>query len=325
MKTRFILNPASGRTRRNTRLLKLLREIVANPGRDAELFVTDGPGHATALAREAVASGAAEVVAVGGDGTLNEVAQGLLRTPAALGIVPCGSGNGLARHLRLPTSPVRALASLFETERTVATLDAGLADGCPFVNAMGLGLDAEVSRRFNGLVRRGLPAYARTVLRAYRECGATSVTISDGQRRVTVSALLVAVANSDQYGNQARIAPGARTDDGLLDLVVVPPAGVLGALALAVRLFAGTIDRAPGVQHWRADRFRVERSGAGLIHTDGESHEVGPIVHVAVVPQALRVVVPRRAASVKAPRAALGPVPAKTPGHASSASFALKL
>ncbi len=157
MKTCFIFNPHSGRQRRNARLLPLLRDFIASQRLEAELRTTEGPGHATILAREAVAAGCGRVVAVGGDGTMNEVAQALVRTPAALALVPCGSGNGLARHLGLPTCPCRALALLARGDAGVAIVDTGTAAGLPFFNAMGLGLDAEVSRRFNQLERAACP------------------------------------------------------------------------------------------------------------------------------------------------------------------------
>jgi diacylglycerol kinase family enzyme len=324
MKIRFIFNPASGRLRRDYRLRALLKDYVGQPGHDAELCITEGPGHATVLAREAVARGCPRIVAVGGDGTLNEVAQAIVRTPAALGLIPCGSGNGLARYLRLPASPRKALAMLSRETPTVATLDSGLADGHPFFNAMGLGLDAEVSRQFNGLVKRGLPAYLRTAIAAYRQCARARFTIEDGRQRETVPALLVAVANSDQYGNDARIAPGARADDGLLDLVTIPPVGLFGAVGLAARLFLGGLDRAPGVHHWRAASFRIERAGPGLIHTDGETHLAGPVVEVSVLAQSLRVLVPIRPV-VSRPEPLPIFQPTRREPSAAASSFALKL
>jgi len=126
---------------------------------------------------------------------------------------------------------------------------------------MGLGLDAEVSRRFNHLTKRGLPAYARTAFSAFAERKTEHCHIIAGSRRESVEALLIAVANSDQYGNRAYIAPGARVDDGQLDLVAVGPVGLFGAAALGARLFLGNIDRSPGVRRFRGPRFTIERAG----------------------------------------------------------------
>jgi diacylglycerol kinase (ATP) len=312
MKIRFIFNPCSGRQRRNGRLLPRLREFVAAQRLDAEIVSTEGPGHATVLARAAVAAGCERVVAVGGDGTMNEVAQALLHTPAALALVPCGSGNGLARHLGLPGAIDQALTLLVRPEAGIATVDTGIAAGRPFFNAMGLGLDAEVSRRFNQLVRRGLPAYARTALAAFRAHRPENCRISDGGRSETLEALLIAVANSDQYGNGARIAPGARIDDGLLDLVAIRPVGLPGAAVLAARLFLGSIGQSSHVRRWRGTHFRIERAAPGLIHTDGEPHAAAATIEVAVVPHSLRVVVPvasGRFRDVRPPGLAAAPPP----------------
>ncbi len=239
---------------------------------------------------------------------MNEVAQALVGAPAALALMPCGSGNGLALHLGVPAQPRRALALLVDPSARVVNIDTGTANGHPFFNAMGAGFDAEISRRFNRLARRGMVAYLRAGLATFAHYRGEPVALCDGNgRRETMDAFLVVVTNSDQYGNHARMAPGARVDDGLLDLVVVPPPGVAGAVALMARLFLGNFDRSPQVRHLRSARFVIERSAPGLIHTDGETHETGATVEVVVRPCSLRLVVP--AACVVA---AAGPPPFST-------------
>lgn len=308
IKTRFILNPTSGRNRRRPGLAADIRAFIAAHSLDATLVTTDGPGHATVLARDAAFANCAQVVAVGGDGTMNEVAQALLRTPAALALVPCGSGNGLALHLGLPTSLARALALVAHSQTTarVAAIDTGSANGFPFFNAMGLGLDADVSRRFNTLTHRGLPAYVRTAFAALRSLRTEHVTISGAGQREALDVILVAVANSDQYGNHARIAPGARVDDGALDLVAVRPVGFSGATALAARLFLGSLDRSPHIRRLAGSRFLIARAAPGLIHTDGETHATTANVEVLVHPRSLRILVPTATRAV-APAADLAP------------------
>lgn len=309
MKIRFIINPCSGRNRRRPWLAAAIREFAASHLREADVAVTDGPGHATELARSAVAAGHELVVAVGGDGTMNEVAQALINTPAALALVPCGSGNGLALHLGLPRSLRGALSLITAEGRRIAAIDTGLVDDLPFFNAMGLGFDAEVSRRFNGLTRRGLPAYVRTAFGVVRHVPRERCTIVSGDRRVTLDTLLVTIANSDQYGNNARIAPGANVNDGLLDLVAVKSTGLLGLVALAPRLFLGNIDQHRQVVRMRGTAFVIERAGPGIVHTDGETHAAGAVVSVRVNPRSLRVLVPassRVAATSPAPVARTG-------------------
>jgi diacylglycerol kinase (ATP) len=293
VKTRFIFNPASGRARRTARLGPAIREFIARHGLDAGLAITARPGHATELARAAVADGCGRVVAVGGDGTMNEVAQALVGTPVALALIPAGSGNGLALHLGLPTRPAPAFALLADAGARVVAIDTGTANGHPFFNVMGLGFDAEVSRRVNRRRHRGLAAYVRTGLAAFVRHRAERVTIDDGNgTHETLDTFLVTVGNSDQYGNHARFAPGARVDDGCLDLVAVRPTGWLGAGPLVIRLFLGSFDRSPRVRRLRGARFVIHRPSPGPIHTDGETHDTAAAVEIAIRPRSLRLLVP---------------------------------
>lgn len=180
MRTVLILNPHAGHNQRRPGLRQQLREFAASCAGGAVVEVTEGPGHARELARGAVQAGAEVVAAVGGDGTMNEVAQGLLGAPAALALVPCGSGNGLALHLRIPRSLAGALRLAANPAAAVREIDSGEVAGLPFFNAMGIGLDAEISRRFNGLARRGLSSYLRVGWGAWRERRPVHCTLEVG-------------------------------------------------------------------------------------------------------------------------------------------------
>jgi len=291
-KMRFIFNLRSGRGGRNARLLPRLRQFIVARALDADLVITEGPGHATVLALDAVRNGCGRVIAVGGDGTVNEVAQALRHTPAALAIVPSGSGNGLARHLRLPPEPLAALTLAVGEASSIRPYDTGTVNGIPFFNAMGLGLDAEISRRFNHLIRRGLPAYFRTTVAALAKCRPEPCAIAAADRSEKGDFLFVAVANSDQYGNGAIVAPGARADDGLLDLIGVRPVGPVGAAFLAARMFLGTFDRSSRVLRIRGTRFHIQRLAPQIVHTDGEVHPAAAALDVSVHPGSLKIVVP---------------------------------
>ncbi len=304
MKTLFVLNPGAGRNRRRPGLRGELEAFVRRHRLDAAVAPTSGPGHATELARTALRARCARVVAVGGDGTMNEVAQGLVGTDGVLALVPCGSGNGLALHLGLPTRLERALALLVDPEARPVAIDTGCANGHPFFNAMGLGFDAEISRRFNRLERRGLAAYARLVAGAVGSHRPERVEVVIDGESFSLTAALIAVANSDQYGNHALIAPGARVDDGRLDLTAIPAVGLLGSAVLAARLFAGTVAAHPGVLRRTGRHFRLRRAQPGTIHTDGETHETDAEITVEVRPASLRLLVPAATASRLAPRAA---------------------
>lgn len=290
MKVRFIFNPRSGRNHRRPVLYERARGFITEHGLDAAVVATERPKHATELARRALDDGCQLVVAIGGDGTLNEVASALVGTEATLGLVPCGSGNGLGRHLGIPGPGRGAFRTLLHGQPRL--IDTGLADGHPFFNAMGLGFDAEISDRFNRLTRRGLPAYCQTTFHAFFRFRSQLYTIRSGQTCVQTRAFIVSVANSDQYGNDCFIAPGARVDDGRLDVTVLKKVDLFNAVPLALRLFTQSIDGSPSVARLRGSRFTIERSHRGLIHTDGETHEAGKNIEVAVRPASLRIMVP---------------------------------
>jgi diacylglycerol kinase (ATP) len=290
-----IVNPISGARGRPTAGLKraaLAERVVAAEGHEGSVTVTTGPGHAAALARAAVAEGAGLAVAWGGDGTVNEVASALAFGPVALGIVPAGSGNGLARDLGLPRDPAAALrAALRGVERRI---DVGELGGRLFVTTAGIGLDAEIARRFNAraLGRRGLIPYwtlaARTLWRY--EPGLYTLEV-DGARLET-RALLITCANARQYGGRAVIAPAARVDDGWLDLVVVEARSLWATGWHARRLFTGSLAQAPGICMRRYRELVVQAPAPLTFHVDAEPVAGGAWLTGRVHPGALRIRVP---------------------------------
>lgn len=285
LKTRFIVNNRSGRA---AHALPFVRAFASSRG--AELVETTHPRHATALAIEAVAKGCELIVAVGGDGTMNEVAGALIGTPATLGLVPCGSGDGLGRHLRIH-GPIKRALHILEHGAT-RLIDSGVADGHPFFTVAGVGFEAEIAKRFNTLRHRGFFQYLVTSIAAWPTRAVTSYTIACPTRREIMPAFTVAVANANQYGNNARIAPRAQIDDGALDLTAIPPANIFALLPLGLRLFNGRIDTAKRVWSHRAPGFTISAATPMLLHTDGEVYEGNRTVEFSVRPASLRIRVP---------------------------------
>ncbi|MCR6656246.1 MAG: diacylglycerol kinase family lipid kinase [Opitutus sp.] len=290
MKTCLIFNPAAGKCRRTPALFKAITRRVAESGLDVSVVKTRERGHATELARAAVRDGCTRIIAVGGDGTLNEIAPALIGTRLALGIVPAGSGNGLATHLGLPRDPLKALGLALEPASGSVAIDVGTVNDVVFVNTTGFGLDAEIASRCNEISRRSFLSYARTTWARFFQRAPMRVTIDSGARRVSLETLLVTVSNSDQYGHHACIAPGASVRDGLIDLVAVKPMGPLRAVQFAAQLMLGRLHTNPRTLRLRAREFTLERIAPGFLHTDGELHYAGSKLEVRVHPAALRIV-----------------------------------
>ena len=282
MKTRFILNPRSGTGQQANQAVQLRARV-----RGAEVRLTERPRHATELARQAVADGCELVVAVGGDGTINEIGSALTGTNVTLGLVPCGSGNGLARELGVWGSITRALDILETGDDRI--IDCGLADGHPFFTVAGVGFEAVLADRFNRLKRRGFIRYLIHGANALRHYRSEPMTIVQDADRDARNVFTLAVGNAAQYGNNAYIAPRARPDDGLLTLTAVPPLGPWRAPSLFWRLFARTLDRSSTVLMRTGTRFVVERAAPGLLHTDGEVYNAPASVTFEVRPACLKV------------------------------------
>lgn len=265
---------------------------MADWGVDADVALTEWPGHARVLTQEALARGAATIIAWGGDGTINEVAAVLAFTSASLGIIPSGSGNGLARALGIPFDPAQAFDVALNGRRRC--IDAGELDGRLFFNVAGIGLDARVAHEFaaHGLVRRGFRRYLEVAVRELFQFRADEHTVVADGTRLRTRAMLIALANGRQYGNGALIAPLARLDDGYLDVVVVAARSPLVAILQAPFLFAGWIARLPGVTTLPARDVEVTSARAVLYHVDGEPFIGGASVKACVHPEALRVIAP---------------------------------
>jgi len=252
------------------------------------VFVTERPGHARELAAAALRRGARLCIAWGGDGTVNEVASALAHTDAVLGIVPGGSGNGLARELGVPADPAQAFDMILSG--SARAIDAGEVDGHLFVNVAGFGLDARVALAFGADRRRGLRRYVQLTARELLAYDPVEYTVTVDGDTERARPLIVALANSRQYGNGALIAPDARLDDGRLDVVVVGHRPPWRVLVEARRLFTGTLGEAPGVSMRTGRTIEISAAEPVVYHVDGEAHRGGALVRAQVRPAALHVV-----------------------------------
>ncbi|MCC3160077.1 YegS/Rv2252/BmrU family lipid kinase [Hymenobacter sp. 15J16-1T3B] len=285
----FIFNPISGTNRRFDLRGLLHRQLGKEYALHYEIRPTEYAGHAEELARTAAAEGFGVVVAVGGDGTVNEVGRGLLGTGAALAVLPRGSGNGLARHLGIPLDAAAAV-NLLRRPR-VLPIDVGRLNGRPFFCTAGLGFDAHVSRRFAEAGTRGLATYVKVALREYGRYRPTPVTIELGEQRLTSDCYMLAFANAAQYGNNAYIAPLADIRDGLLDLCLIDQMPLSRAIRVAYGLAAGTLPASGAVVYHTARTVRVTSPKNLGFHLDGDFAGEAREVQVDLLPLALPVVV----------------------------------
>lgn len=290
VKFRLIFNPHSGHNRKNPALYDRAVEFIARHRGRGTLVATERPRHATELAQQAVEDGCGLVVAIGGDGTMNEVAAALVGTPVIFGLIPCGSGNGLGRHLGIRRPGQGAFRTLLEGRPL--PIDTGLVNGFAFFNAMGLGFEADIAVRFSRLTRRGLIGYFRVGLPSFFSHQPENLVVRQGGKAAALQAFTLAVMNSDQYGNDARIAPGAKMDDGQFNLVSVPQFGFFSACGLLYRLGTDTFDRVKAVTRITGDGFIIEREKPGWIHTDGEPRATTARLEISLKPRSLQIMVP---------------------------------
>ena len=276
----FIINPISGKGKK----LKLAEKLLA---KGYKVLFTEYAGHAEELAREATDD---VVVAVGGDGTVNEVARGLVGSNKALGIIPCGSGDGLARHLGLSHNVDKALKTIERGE--CKSMDVADVNGRMFFSVCGVGFDAVVSERFAKCGKRGLANYIKQGLKTWKEYTPERYTIEIDGVSHEMDAFFITVGNSSQWGNHAKIAPRANISDGMLDITAVDRFSSIEIPSLAVLLMTGTLDKNHHVHCYRGRNIKITRSVAGPAHADGDWFSADKEINICIRPHSLNVIIP---------------------------------
>ncbi len=263
----FIVNPISG-THSKAELPELIESTLDANRFEWRIIQTEYAGHAAEIARQCAADGVDICVAVGGDGTVNEVARSLVHTQTALAIVPCGSGNGLARHLCLPIDMKKSLRMINEAK--IEAFDYGVINGLPFFCTCGMGFDAFISLKFAEAGKRGPITYVENVLKEGLKYQPETYEIEDETGAVHYKAFLIACANASQYGNNAYIAPKASMMDGVMDVIIMEPFSALEAPQIAIDLFNKTLDKNSKIKTFQAKKIHIHREKPGAIHFDGD-------------------------------------------------------
>lgn len=255
---------------------------------DYEIAYTKAAKHATELSIQAAKAGFDVVVAVGGDGSVNEVARGLIGTQSTLAIIPTGSGNGLARHLQIPIHLKKAMDIINKEKSTV--IDTMLLNDEAFVNVAGIGFDAHIGWEFAKFGKRGFASYLKVIQREFPKYKAQEFEITIEGKTIHKKAYLISFANGSQWGNNALIAPLADIADGLMDVVVVKDVSFLQSISIGFRLFSKSIHKSPHVEVYKVKEAIIKQQHT-IAHIDGEPIKTGQEITLKVNPLSLRVLI----------------------------------
>ena len=285
-----VINPISG-TANKQYIPETITEVMDELKWDVMIRFTQRPGHATDLAKQAIKQGYYGVLAIGGDGTINEVAAALRDSDTALGIIPNGSGNGLARHLNIPIDVKRALEEI--NNDRIEQFDYCMANQHPFFCTCGVGFDAHVSAKFAESKKRGPMSYLKNTLVEYLRYRSEEYSIETADQVLTERAFVIACGNASQYGNNAFITPNASMQDGLIDVTLIQPFTPLDTAVLGILLFTKHIDQDTNIQSFRTPSLTIHRPKAGVMHIDGEPMMMEADIEVKCVHNGIKIFLPK--------------------------------
>ena len=285
MKIRFIINPISG-TGKQKGIEKLIAKMLMNL--DYDIVYTNESGNATKLSQKAIKDRIDIVVAVGGDGTVNECAKALIGTGTALGVVPCGSGNGFAYHIGMEKEVKNAIKQL--NNCSITNIDSCTVNGMAFVNVSGIDFDAHIANLFTDISKRGFFNYFKLIAKelSYK---AQKYTLKYDGKRKTITAYLIAFANSRQYGNDFQVSPFAKIDDGLIDFVIVKDFPKWRIPFFLIKMAKGKVHLSRYVEIIQCKEMEIESSN-NLVHLDGEPKELQSSITIKIQPKTLKIFSP---------------------------------
>lgn len=285
----FIINPISGTGKHKT-VENIIHEELDKSKFNPRIVYTDGPFQATALCKEAVEQGIEVIVAVGGDGTVNEIGQALVGTNSSLGIIPTGSGNGLARHLKIPFNIKKAIRVI--NQYNLRKIDTATVNDKVFLSIAGIGYDAFVAKKFSKASKRGFFSYFRIVSGEYPSYKPRKYVLKVDGKTITRRALLIAFANSNQFGNNTSIDPKATIDDGYIDLCILRRIPLLLIPFFVPLLFTKMFHKTQYIEIIRAKEATITRKKGKTMHFDGDPITMGKKLEMKVNPLSLNIIIP---------------------------------
>ncbi len=286
----FIVNPISG-SRRRRNLVQMINEKIDSDKYDINIELTKYAGHAIEISRQAVKNRYDVIVAVGGDGTVNEVASQMINSNSTLGIIPGGSGNGLARHLNIPLTVLRAINLL--NKGVVSKIDTATVNDNPFISIAGIGFDALVAKKFAKSQRRGFLTYFKIAANEFMTYKPKKYILSfDEGLYIKRRAFFISFANSNQFGYNAKIAPNARLNDGKIDICIAQKPNVFQTPVVANLLLLKLIDKSPLMDIIPTTGVVIKQKKNRVINIDGEPVKLSKKLVIKVVPSSLKVIIP---------------------------------
>lgn len=282
----FVINPISG-GKAKYNFPEKIDKYLDKSKFDYECVFTEYHGHGSILAADGLKNGADILVAVGGDGTINEVATEVEGTDKLMGIIPFGSGNGLARSLGIPLTDVQAIKRINKLH--VSKIDTGTFNGRKFFNMAGIGFDAQISARFAENVKRGLKSYIKIAFSEVSNYRSQNYHLTIDGKEYKHQAFMISVANSSQYGNNAHISPFASLNDGLLDICILRPFPLYKFPAIALRMFRKNAHKSNYLEIIQGSNITINRESDAAVHLDGDPFNMGTILSIGVNPKSLNI------------------------------------
>ena len=285
----FIVNPVSGKGKK-VNIVKQINEHLELNKYNVVLENTKYKGHAHTIAKQYKEKGINKIVAVGGDGTINEIGSAIINTNISLGIIPGGSGNGLARFLSIPMNAKRAIEIL--NNPTIKDIDAAKINNKYFFCTCGVGFDAHVGNIFNKYTKRRSINYFKTTIQEFLTYKPEKYNLKFDNHKSKVKSLLITIANAGQYGNNVYISPDAKIDDGLLDLCILKPFPKSIMLPIGLRLIGKTLNKSKYLKVIKCKKIILKKKKNVKCHYDGETYKVGRRIEVKIIPASLKVMIP---------------------------------
>ncbi|MEI8204679.1 MAG: diacylglycerol kinase family protein [Bacteroidota bacterium] len=285
----FIINPVSGIGRQRI-VERLAKQYLDKEKFDYSFAYSEYAGHAIEIAKQAVDEQLDIVVAVGGDGSVNEVVSSIVNTPLALAVIPTGSGNGLAHHLKIPLAVKKAL-KVINNNKTIS-IDTASFQGKTFASVSGVGFDAKIAQEFSQTKLRGFISYLRLVIREYFMYKPLEYSFLLDGKELQSKALFVTFANSNQFGYNMKVSPKASLTDGLLDVCIMQKFPPWYTISIIYYIIMGKMNHCKYLRIYQAKKVRVKCEAEEMTHIDGDPLEIAVDIKVEIFPASLKVIVP---------------------------------